>query len=92
MVHRIIVDLERGRRAILYPEGGMDLECHVKGFGWCLDNDAEVPDAVVLAHLQTAAQWLNRKIEQLDYREPTYPMAMAPQLEWSAEDILRQDG
>jgi hypothetical protein len=37
-LRRIVLSLEEHRRVVLYPEGGLDLECNVLGVGWVLDN------------------------------------------------------
>jgi hypothetical protein len=42
---RVTINVDFDRRIQLYPEGGMDLECYVKGPGWVVDNDAEVSDS-----------------------------------------------
>lgn len=55
-IRRIVIDLNFGRRVILYPEGGMDLEAEVPGVGWVLDNDAYVPEPDLAGVLVAAAE------------------------------------
>lgn len=42
-LNRVIISVDHGRRIILYPEGGLNLEAYVNGPGWVLDNGAELP-------------------------------------------------
>ena len=53
-IAQLIVRVDRHRRIKLYPEGGLALECYIEGPGWCVDNDADVSDTVVGAHLADA--------------------------------------
>lgn len=39
-IRRIIIATQENRRVILYPEGGLEMEQHVAGIGWVIDNDA----------------------------------------------------
>ena len=46
-LQRITISVDHGRRVVLYPQGGWNLEAHVEGIGWVLDNDADVADELL---------------------------------------------
>lgn len=46
-VRKITIRTGAGQLVNLYPEGGADVETHVKGIGWVLDND--IPEEVFRA-------------------------------------------
>ncbi len=43
-MRNIVITLQFGRRIVLYPEGGMDLQRSVDGIGWVNDNAAANAD------------------------------------------------
>jgi len=65
MVRNVVVNVDCFRRLVLNPQGGMDLECYVEGIGWCLDNDAVVPDGVIEGHLARAIGLLILQADKL---------------------------
>ena len=48
---RVIIQIDRYRRIILYEQKRLDLKIYIKGVGWVLDNDAEIPDHVIQGYL-----------------------------------------
>ena len=51
---KIILKVDKFRRLIINDQSGLDLESYVDGIGWVLDNDADVPDHVIRAHIEAA--------------------------------------
>lgn len=39
-MQRVIIEMGKGKRLIVYKEGGCHAEAYVKGIGWVIDNEA----------------------------------------------------
>ena len=37
-MRRITIEVEKGRRLVIYKEGGCNLEAYVDGIGWVIDD------------------------------------------------------
>lgn len=57
MIH-IVIQVDNDRRIKVYKEGGLDLEFHIPGIGWVVDNDADIPGHVINSYLEMAEQAL----------------------------------
>ncbi len=62
-LRRVVVNVDQGRRLVVNPEGGLDLEAFVKGIGWVLDNEAHVDNGDLAACLYQAAELLQGNAE-----------------------------
>jgi hypothetical protein len=57
---KIILKIDKYRRIVINDIGGFDLEAHVDGIGWVLDNDADVSDHVIRSYLEQAKDILSK--------------------------------
>jgi hypothetical protein len=55
-MEKVIIQVNRDMRIVVYPQGGLDIESHVDGPGWILANDALITDAEVSIVLSKAAR------------------------------------
>lgn len=56
----VVINVYGDRRIVITQTGGYDLEALVDGIGWVLDNDADIPDHVIEAHLKSAIKALQQ--------------------------------
>lgn len=57
---QILLRIDDIRRIRVYKEGGLDLETHVKGIGWVLDNEADIADHVIDSYIFEARKILDK--------------------------------